>query len=134
MLRIMLVALYFVCSIVLIIPYQNRVFIIIGFGVTSYLLKKLLHVISVVPTVYVLQIKIYILAVFLYIELIMFLLYYIFGLYINFIYHIPFRINSKYLSSQEYRTTITITITIIQILHHPLLLYLYVVAFYVKTM
>ena len=87
---------------------------------------------SVVPTAYVLQIKIYILAVFLYIELIMFLLYYIFVPYINFIYYITFRINSKYLSSQEYRTTITITI--IQILHHPLLLYLYVVAFYVKTM
>ena len=89
---------------------------------------------SVVPTAYVLQIKIYILAVFLYIELIMFLLYYISVLHINFIYHITSRINSKYLSSQEYRTTITIAITIIQILHHPLLLYLYVVAFYVKTM
>ena len=94
------------------------------------LFKKILHVMSVVPTAYVLQIKIYILAVFLYIELIMLLLYYIFVPYINFIYHIPFRINSKYLSSQKYRTTITI----IQILHHPLLLYLYVVAFYVKTM
>ena len=119
----------FVCSIVLLFPYQNRVFIIIGFGVTSCF-KKFLHVMSVVPTAYVLQIKIYILAVFLYIELIMFLLYYIFVPYINCIYHIPFRINSKYLSSQEYRTTITI----IQILHHTLLLYLYVVAFYVKTM
>ena len=60
------------------------------------------------------------------------LLYYIIVLYINFIYYITCRINSKYLSSQEYRTTITITITIIQILHHPLLVY--VVAFYVKTM
>ena len=89
---------------------------------------------SVVPTAFVLQIKIYIIAVFLYIELIMFLLYYIFVLYINFIYYITFRINSKYLSSQEYRTTITITITVIQILHHPLLSYLYVVVFYVKTM
>ena len=31
-------------------------------------------------------------------------------------------------------TTITITTTVIQIPHHPVLLYLYVVAFYVKTM
>ena len=132
--NIMLVALYLVCSIVLLFPYQNRVFTIIGFGVTSYFKKELLHVMSVFPTAYVHQIKIYILAVFLYIELIMFLLYYIIVLYIHFIYYITFRINSKYLSNQEYRTTITITITMIQILHHPLLLYLYVVAFYVKTM
>ena len=34
--NIMLVALYFVRSIVLLFPYQNRVFRIIGFGVTSY--------------------------------------------------------------------------------------------------
>ena len=63
MVRIMLVALYFVCSIVLLYPYLNRVFRIIGFGVTSYLKYILLHVMSVVPTAYVLQIKIYILAV-----------------------------------------------------------------------
>ena len=61
----MLVALYFVCSIVLLFPYQNWVFRIIGFGVTSYLkIYILLHVMSVVPTAYVLQIKIYNLAVF----------------------------------------------------------------------
>ena len=124
----MLVALYFVCSIVLLFPYQNRVFRIIGFGITSYLKYILLHVMSVVPTGYVLQIKIYILAVFYIYNLLCF--YCI--LYLYFIYYITFRINSKYLSSQEYRTTISITI--IQILHHPVLLYLYVVTFYVKTM
>ena len=88
---------------------------------------------SVVPTAYLLQIKIYILAVFCIYNL-LFLLYYRFVLYLNFRYYITFRINSKYFSSQEYRTTIMITITIIQILHHPLLLYLYVVAFYLDTM
>ena len=45
----------------------------------------------------------------------MFLLYYIFVLYINSIYYITFRINSKYLSSQEYRTTITMGTIIIYI-------------------
>ena len=65
---------------------------------------------------------------------IMLLLYDIVVLYIDFIYLIIFRINSKFLSSKEYRTTIKTTIDIIQIPHHPVLLYLYVLASYVKTM
>ena len=53
-------------------------------SILSLTISVLLHVMSVVPTAYLPKIKIYILAVFLYIELIMFLLYYIFVLNINF--------------------------------------------------